>query len=91
MNVNFPKTDNIKGIKICRQGKGRWIEEFQEGANPRGEKYYWLTGKFINDDKREDADINALAENYVSIVPTYHDLTHNETLDNNILNELMHK
>jgi broad specificity polyphosphatase/5'/3'-nucleotidase SurE len=28
LNVNFPKLtkDNIKGIKICRQAKARWIE-----------------------------------------------------------------
>jgi 5'-nucleotidase len=32
LNVNFPKLtkDNIKGIKICRQAKARWIEKFDK-------------------------------------------------------------
>ncbi len=88
LNVNFPRTDTIQGIKLCRQAKARWIEEFQEGTNPRGEKYYWMTGRFVNEDPREDADINALENGYVSIVPTYHDLTHNESLEQKILSGL---
>ncbi len=88
INVNFPKTNDIKGIKICRQAKARWIEDFQEGVNPFGEKYYWLTGKFVNEDAREDADINALDAGFVSVVPVHHNLTHTHTLDHGILEEL---
>lgn len=43
LNVNIPAGQDIKGIKVCRQARGRWIEEFKEGIDPRGEKYYWLT------------------------------------------------
>ena len=75
LNVNIPKIKEIKGIKICRQGKGNWVEDFQEGLDPRGQKYYWLTGQFVNFDHGEDTDIWALENGYVSIVPTDHDLT----------------
>ena len=77
LNVNIPSVpeSEIKGIKICRQGNGNWIEDFQEGLDPRGEKYYWLTGKFVNMDHGDDTDIWALANNYVSVVPTGFDLT----------------
>ncbi|NBC23994.1 MAG: 5'/3'-nucleotidase SurE, partial [Bacteroidetes bacterium] len=46
LNVNIPDTplDKLRGIKVCRQADGRWVEEFQEGEDPRGQKYYWLTG-----------------------------------------------
>jgi len=80
-NVNIPKLplNQIKGIRVCRQAHGRWIEEFVEGIDPRGEKYYWLTGKFKVDDKGKDHDIWALENDYVSVVPSMHDLTnHNE-------------
>ncbi len=77
LNVNFPKAkeDEIKGIKICRQAKANWVEEFDKRTNPMGREYYWLTGKFINEDKGEDTDEWALNNGYISIVPTQFDLT----------------
>ncbi|MBK9256945.1 MAG: 5'/3'-nucleotidase SurE [Saprospiraceae bacterium] len=77
LNVNIPSChkDDIKGIRVCRQAEGTWVEEFQEGTDPRGEKYYWLTGKFKLTDPNNDNDINALKDNYVSVVPSGHDLT----------------
>ena len=77
LNVNFPKLkeEEIKGIKICRQAKANWVEEFDKRTNPMGQEYYWLTGTFINEDKGEDTDEWALAEGYISVVPTQFDLT----------------
>lgn len=77
LNVNIPKgkKEEINGMKVCRQCNGTWVEDFQESLDPRGRKYYWLTGKFVNQDEGEDTDIWALDRNYVSIVPTAHDLT----------------
>ena len=77
LNVNVPALplEELKGIRVCRQAIGRWVEEFAEGTDPRGEKYYWLTGKFIVDDSGEDHDIWALKNGYVSVVPSIHDLT----------------
>lgn len=77
LNVNIPALPEgeIKGIRVCRQGLGNWVEDFQEGLDPRGEKYYWLTGKFVNMDKGDDTDIWALANGYVSVVPTGFDMT----------------
>jgi 5'-nucleotidase len=77
LNVNIPKllTSDIKGIKICHQAKGYWAEEFQEGKDPMGHPYYWLAGKFFNQDESPDADVNALDQGFISIVPSMHDLT----------------
>lgn len=76
LNVNFPKLDEpFKGVKICRQAKGNWEEDFDKRVNPMGKEYYWLSGKFVNQDKGEDTDVWALANNYISIVPTQFDLT----------------
>lgn len=78
LNVNIPipeKGQTIKGMKICRQANARWKEEFVEAIDPRGVKYYWLTGVFINEDEERDTDVNALEEGYISVVPSMHDLT----------------
>lgn len=77
LNVNFPKLkgEDIKGIKICRQAKARWMERFDKRQTPYGKDYYWLTGEFVNQDKGEDTDEFALANCYVSVVPVQFDMT----------------
>ena len=77
LNVNIPavKKSDIKGVKICRQAKAYWVEEFDKRKNPLGQEYYWLTGKFVNKDQGEDTDEWALKNNYISIVPVEFDLT----------------
>lgn len=75
LNVNIPSQEPIQGIKICKQANGAWIEDFQVGEDPRGEKYYWLTGRFVNKDTSKNSDIQALEDGYISVVPSHHDLT----------------
>jgi 5'-nucleotidase len=77
LNVNIPDVplDIIKGVRVCRQAKALWQEEFDERKDPYGRKYYWLTGKFVDLDGGEDTDVFALENNYVSVVPTQFDLT----------------
>ena len=77
LNVNFPKLkeSQIKGIKVCRQAKAVWEEQFDKRTNPQGRDYYWLTGEFINMDNGEDTDEWALAHGYVTVVPVQFDLT----------------
>ena len=77
LNVNIPdlKKDEIKGIRVCRQANGNWIEDFDKRVSPQGEDYYWLTGKFVNLDQGEDTDLWALENGYVSVVPVQFDLT----------------
>ncbi len=77
LNVNFPKLSEteIKGIKVCRQANAHWEEEFDKRTSPLGREYYWLTGKFVNEDKGQDSDEWALEQGYISVVPTQFDLT----------------
>jgi len=82
LNVNIPAVapDLIKGIKVCRQARANWEEEFDERKDPHGKQYFWLTGKFKNYDEGKDTDIWALENNYVSIVPCQFDITAHHTL-----------
>lgn len=82
LNVNIPKlpAEEIKGIKVCTQASGMWIEDFKKGEDPRGEEYYWLSGKFVVDEEHKDTDIYWLNQGYASVVPSQHDLTHYESI-----------
>ena len=42
-NVNIPNIADIKGIKVCRQAKGRWVEEYDKYISPHGNTHYYLT------------------------------------------------
>ncbi len=77
LNVNFPAipAEEVRGIKVCRQAMGSWIEEFDERVDPRGGDYYWITGVFSNPDHKEGTDTWALENNYVSVVPMKFDFT----------------
>ncbi|SDL72883.1 5'/3'-nucleotidase SurE [Kriegella aquimaris] len=77
LNVNIPNLGkkDLKGIKICRQARANWKEKFDKRTNPMGKDYYWLTGEFELLDKGEDTDEWALANGYISVVPTQFDLT----------------
>lgn len=84
LNVNIPKLNKkeIRGIKICRQARANWKEKFDKRTNPMGKDYYWLTGEFELLDKGEDTDQWALANNYISVVPTQFDLTAHHAIQN---------
>jgi len=77
LNVNIPKLplNQLKGMKICRQAQAKWEEEYIERKDPMGRPYYWLTGKFVNNDHGQDTDEWALANGYLSVVPVQYDLT----------------
>jgi 5'-nucleotidase len=82
LNVNIPNLPvaEIKGMKVCNQANANWVEEFDARTDPSGEKYFWMTGKFVHHDKREDTDIKALKAGYVSVVPVQYDLTAHESV-----------
>lgn len=77
LNVNFPKLKEteIKGIKVCRQAKAYYAQKFDKRQTPFGKDYYWLAGKFVNEDQGEDTDEWALENGYISVVPVQFDLT----------------
>lgn len=82
LNVNFPDTKDLKGIRICRQTDGVWTNEFEKAEHPRGGSYYWLTGSYLNNEpEAEDTDHWALDHGYVAITPTQIDVTAYSLLD----------
>jgi 5'-nucleotidase len=83
LNVNIPAVPliELQGIRVCRQAKANWIEELDERIDPNGKPYFWLTGQFKNFDAgKEDTDVWALENNYVSVVPIQFDMTAHSSL-----------
>ena len=77
LNVNLPKNADgpIQGLRLCRQARAKWQEEFDTRLDPSQRPYHWLVGEFVNLDSGTDTDEWALANQYVSIVPCLFDLT----------------
>ncbi len=83
LNVNIPAlpAEEILGVKITRQGKGRYEEYFEKRVDPMNRNYYWLSGKKLQLDNDSDVDDVAIMERYVAITPIQFDLTDYKVLD----------
>lgn len=82
LNVNFPAGCEIKGLKTVRAARGYWTEEYEDFSNPHGKPFYWLTGKFHNEEPDDpETDEYWLARGYGSIVPIRPDQTAKDKID----------
>ena len=84
LNVNIPVAtpEEIRGVKVCRQTRGVWKEEYDRRTDPGNKTYYWLTGFFNNyEAAAEDTDEWALKNNYVAVVPVHIDFTAYKALE----------
>ncbi len=77
LNVNIPAVSPkyIKGVRIVKQSEKAIEERFDKREDPRKRIYYWLTGEVIKSDKKDDADIETIRNNYISITPIHCDMT----------------
>ncbi|MFV0378394.1 MAG: 5'/3'-nucleotidase SurE [Mangrovibacterium sp.] len=75
LNVNIPQGE-VRGVKVCRQTAGKWVEELDKRSDPGGRDYYWLSGYFKNfEPDVPGTDMHALENQYVSVVPVTVDMT----------------
>jgi|UniRef100_A0A7C4EKY0 5'-nucleotidase len=90
LNVNVPNKplQEIKGIKITKQGKRSYENSIHEIFSPWGEKQYWIGGGVVSWQKMEGTDIQAIMEGYVSVTPLHIDLTNYSALEKLIKNEI---
>ena len=82
LNVNVPnvRRDDIKGIKLTRQGKRIYENSIQETFSPWGEKHFWIGGGKIYWEHGGDTDMEAVLEDFVSVSPIHLDLTNYNAL-----------
>jgi 5'-nucleotidase len=82
LNVNFPVVDQFKGVRVCRMAPGTWDNEVVKCRHPRGYDYWWMVGRYTNDEpEAEDTDNWALRHGYVAITPTKIDITSYEMIE----------
>jgi len=85
LNINFPdiSPDQVRGIRLASQGRGRWHKEFVRQTDPRGREIYWMVGEFLNlasgDDTMDDHIM--MRDGYITIVPHKIDTTDYAELD----------
>jgi len=80
LNVNAP-VGKIKGMKITRQARSLWQNEFLKTETPIGFNAYWLAGRLENEEPdATDTDEWALKNHFISIQPAKLDLTDYESL-----------
>lgn len=77
LNVNIPYSNPAPTeMRVTKAARGKWTDEYQEYTDPNCKPFYWLTGRFVNDEPdNPDTDEWLLAHGIVSIVPTALDRT----------------
>ncbi len=85
VNVNFPAlaADNVKGIRVVRQGFHDYERgSLAEGTDPRGRKYYWFGLQDSEHTLDHGTDLEAVEDGYIAVTPLQLDLTHHSAISN---------
>lgn len=83
LNVNVPNRPlrELRGFRLTRGGKRRYVEKFTCLQDPHGRDCYWIAGR-IEDVHEEGTDVTAVAEGFVSVTPIHMDMTNYSLLEN---------
>ncbi len=82
LNVNFPNCapDEVQGCSVASQGKFMHSLHIEERADGRNFPYYWLRFQGKEPVYQNGSDIQALADNKISITPLKTNLTDMDNL-----------
>jgi 5'-nucleotidase len=81
LNVNIPKCEKVNGLKVVRAARGYWTEEYADYLDPHGNPFYWLTGRFFNEEPdNPDTDLYWTDRGYASVVPCRPDQSANDAI-----------
>ncbi len=83
LNINIPNCniDEVKGIRITKQGNQYFKDSFEECFNPKGVPYYWIKGETVDKDRSLEFDGYAIKNNYISITPLSFKMTDHSFFD----------
>jgi 5'-nucleotidase len=83
LNINVPYLayEDLKGVRITRQGLRVYRDSLDSREDPRGKPYYWIGGDEPTGVPEEGTDFGALADGFVSITPLHLDLTAHQTME----------
>lgn len=77
LNINIPDIDydKIKGIKFTVLGKSLYEDSYEERVDPSGNRYYWIAGRYNEENIDINSDVWAVKNGFISITPIKIDLT----------------
>ena len=83
LNINVPYIpyEQLKGVRITRQGLRVYRDSLDRREDPRGKPYYWIGGDEPTGVPENGTDFGALADGFVSITPLHLDLTAYQLFD----------
>lgn len=96
LNVNAPDAETFAGVRLCRMGRGNWVNELEERTDPRQHKYWWVAGRFVSEEtdssvsphegsphegKALPSDLSMLSQGFITVTPLQTDLTAYSALD----------
>ena len=83
LNVNVPALPSreIAGVAVTHQGRRRYAERLERRVDPRGREYFWVGGDLYEEAPHSGSDVEAVAEDRISITPIQLDLTNHRFLE----------
>jgi 5'-nucleotidase len=83
ININFPDcvASSVKGMQVTAQGKRKLGDELLERIDPRGQPYVWIGGLRSDETYQNGTDLQAVADDYISVTPIHMDMTHRASFE----------
>lgn len=84
LNINMPSCarSEIMGVIATSLGNRKYVNNYIEREDPRGNIYYWLAGDIVKTENESTTDIYAVENNYISITPMHFELTRFDYMEN---------
>jgi 5'-nucleotidase len=82
-NLNVPDLplNEIKGLRVTRQGRTIYKDAVDVRNDPRGNEYIWMAGEMVKFSEFDDTDVSLIKQGYASLTPLKYDLTDMEQMD----------
>lgn len=83
LNINVPDLsyEQIRGIKVTRQGRRHRAKSMLKAKDPRGNDIFWYGSVGDEQDAGSGTDFHAISEDYCSVTPLSVDMTAHQSLD----------
>jgi 5'-nucleotidase len=82
INMNIPSLSraDIKGTAVTAQSTVSYEDDFELRTDPRGGRYYWMTGEMPKGVRPDSSDVHLLADGFITLTPLQSNLTNRALL-----------
>jgi 5'-nucleotidase len=80
LNINIPRNE-IKGVRVTRQGIKNARPVISEHIDPRGKSYFWIGEEYFGSNSADEGtDYQAIEQGFISVTPLKSDMTDHRAL-----------